>query len=50
MKKRISTKECMKQAFRDMKNSGLHPKSLFNREKLIISAPESTIRLGLMGI
>jgi hypothetical protein len=50
MKKRISTKECMKQAFKDMKKSGLHPCSLFKREKIIINLPEPVIRLGLFGI
>lgn len=46
----LSTKEAMKQALKDMKKAGLHPDSLFKREKLIKQSPEVTIRLGLVGL
>lgn len=48
--KRVSTKSAMKKAFEDMRKSGLHPESLFNRQKLIRECPETTLRLGLFGI
>ena len=48
--KKPSTTEAMKQAFKDMKKSNLHPTYLFNREKLIKATPECTLRLGLVGL
>ena len=47
---RLSTKEAMKQALKDMKKAGLHPYSLFKEEKLIKQRPDPAIRLGLVGL
>ena len=47
--KHLSTKEAMKQAFKDMKKAKVNF-AIFNDAKNIRVRPENTIRLGLVGL